>query len=83
MDVTAHKLVRTCLNISCICVPKRSFLVLVVFELYRVAGKCDRSPQSMLANQSIFFQRSLALFNLKIIVSSSLTRSNRYAIVSI
>ena len=47
-DVAAHKLVRICLNTSCIRVPKRSFLATVVFELYRVAGKCDRSPRSTL-----------------------------------
>ena len=47
-DVAAHKLIRICLNTSCIRVPKRSFLAPVVFELYRVAGKCDRSPRSTL-----------------------------------
>ena len=40
-----------CLNTSCIRVPKRSFLAHVVFELYRVAGKCDRSPPVDATNQ--------------------------------
>ena len=51
-NVPSHKLVRICLNTSCIRVPKRSFLAPVVFELYRVAGKCDRSPRSTLPNIS-------------------------------